>query len=302
MRWLIRFGYDGEGFAGWARQPGRRTVEGVIRDGLARRRLVRTLGEAGIEVASRTDAGVSARANALTLRSDLPARPLLRALNGLAPDIYFDAARPVPEEFRVRQALWREYRYLLFGPPSVIRRYRTIANRLPHEIDARTFGRGIPPGTPTFRTIDLLRIHDGSGGPWLQVRARSFVWGMVRKLVAGITECAEGRLSVDELADAAAGRRRLTLPLAPPDPLVLWEVRYPGRWTYRTHGRSRHQHHHLAEAKRRAATRLRISSLIVGNVADRHVRGGRTMARESRGGRVRSRPRSGERGRPYSDP
>ncbi len=263
MRWLVRFGYDGEGFAGWARQPGRRTVEGVVRDGVARRRLVRDLDEAGIEVASRTDAGVSARRNALVLRSDLPAPSLLRALNGLAPDIYFDAARPVSEGFRVRQALWREYRYLLLGSPSRLRRLGAIANRLPRAIDTRTFGRGVRAEGPAFREIDLLRVRTGADGAWLQVRARSFVWGMIRKLVAGMTECAEGRLSLDQLQDAASGRRPLTLPLAPADSLVLWEVRYPGRWPYRTSWRSRHQRTHLAEAKRHASVRRRIPVLLV---------------------------------------
>ncbi|MGI0068368.1 MAG: hypothetical protein ACREB9_08195, partial [Thermoplasmata archaeon] len=265
---LVRFGYDGEGFAGWARQPGRRTVEGTIRDGVERHRLVRNLEDARIEVASRTDAGVSARANAIAIRSELPVASLVRALNGLAPDIYFDAARPLPEEFRVRHALWREYRYFLDGPPPKIRRLRDISTRLPHQLDTRTFGRGIRSRAPVLHEIDILRVRAGRAGSRLQVRAHSFVWGMIRKIVAGMTECAEGRLPLETLLEAVSGRRPLTLPLAAPDPLILWEVRYPGRWTYRTSWRSRDQQSHLADGRRRAATRLRISDALMPDVAD----------------------------------
>ncbi len=259
MRWLIRFGYDGEGFSGWARQPGRRTVEGVLRAGLARSGLVRTPEEAAIEVASRTDAGVSARANALALRCELPAPALLRALNGFAPDIYFDAARPIAEDFRVRHALWREYRYLLDGPPRRIRQLAKIASELPREIDARTFGRGIHARAPTPWPIDVLRVRRGRNGSWIEVRARSFVWGMIRKLAAGMFEVADGKLPFEALYDAAAGRRPHPLPLAAADPLILWEVRYSQRWTYRTRGRTRQQLTHLVGTQRRAAVRLRIA-------------------------------------------
>ncbi|HYK93674.1 MAG TPA: hypothetical protein VEY07_06495, partial [Thermoplasmata archaeon] len=34
-------------------------------------------------------------------------------------------------------------------------------------------------------------------------------------------------LSESELDSAIHGQHRLTLPLAPPEPLILWEVRYP---------------------------------------------------------------------------
>ncbi len=110
-RWLVRFGYDGTAFHGWARQPGLRTVEGEIRRGLLRSAAVQSGEALSIEVASRTDRGVSARANALAFRSPLPGATLLRTLNGIDPDIFFTAATLVPEEFRVRRAVRRTYHY-----------------------------------------------------------------------------------------------------------------------------------------------------------------------------------------------
>ena len=66
--------YDGAGFAGWAEQPGQRTIEGVLRDALevvlGRRPEVR--------VAGRTDAGVHATAQVVSLEvpagTDAPQR------------------------------------------------------------------------------------------------------------------------------------------------------------------------------------------------------------------------------------
>ena len=49
--------YDGTGFRGWARQPDKRTVEGVLRDALDSV----YPGWEGLAVAGRTDAGVHAR-------------------------------------------------------------------------------------------------------------------------------------------------------------------------------------------------------------------------------------------------
>ncbi|HEY6238704.1 MAG TPA: tRNA pseudouridine(38-40) synthase TruA, partial [Thermoplasmata archaeon] len=57
-RWLVRFGYDGSGFAGWARQPGRRTVEGELHEGIVRAKVAASAEAARPRVASRTDRGV----------------------------------------------------------------------------------------------------------------------------------------------------------------------------------------------------------------------------------------------------
>jgi hypothetical protein len=64
---------------------------------------------------------------------------------------------------------------------------------------------------------------------------------MVRKMVAALREVDEGRLTADRLEAALHGRVRLTLPLAEPERLVLWDVEYPFPWQYRWAGPNRHQ-------------------------------------------------------------
>ena len=259
QRWLLRFGYDGQGYRGWARQPGQRTIEGTLREGLIHSGLVRTMASPDVEVASRTDAGVSARSNALALSTTLPVDALLRALNGLSETIFFTAGRPIPKRFRVRHALWREYRYYLPGDRSRARGLARVLRSLPLELDVRTFGRGLSSARPVRRTIDSARVRFDGQGVRIDLRARSFVWGMVRKIVGGLLWCESGQLAIDDLVEAAKGRRRLSLPLAPADALLLWEVRYPGRWPTWYRPSTREQNAHLSESVRKAEVRLRLT-------------------------------------------
>jgi len=238
-RWLVRFGYDGLGFQGWARQPGERTVEGEIRAGLAR--FGADPDRIALEVASRTDRGVSARANVLTLRSALAGPTLLRALNGISPELFFSAATPVDDSFRVRHARYRVYRYFDPRPVRAPRRRADAARQFRGLVDVRSIARGVPPERPRWQPIESVTSHAWRTGTLLEVRAPSFVWGMVRKIVAALREVDDGRLSLADLRAALKGRERLTLPLAEPEPLVLWDVRYPIRWTVRWTGPNRYQ-------------------------------------------------------------
>jgi tRNA pseudouridine38-40 synthase len=254
--WLVRFGYDGNGFAGWARQPGLRTVEGVLRDGLPRTQVAAAPDAAGLSVASRTDRGVSARANALTLSSSLPAAAVLRALNGIAPDIFFTAASEVPPGFSARSATRRWYRYFEPADDHRLDRWRAAARKFRGEVDVRSFGRDLSADRPAIRSIDSIRVRE-SGRRWfvVDVQAPAFVWGMVRKIIAALRRVDDGSLSLSQLEAALRGDRRLTLPLAEPEGLVLWEVTYPVKWSLEWRGPNRSQERYLEELMRRVRLR-----------------------------------------------
>jgi tRNA pseudouridine38-40 synthase len=241
-RWLVQFGYDGAGFDGWARQPGRPTVEGTLVHGILGRSGGRPapVGRA-LSVASRTDRGVSARANALGVRSDLPGPALLRYLNGLSPAIFFTAARAIPDGFQVRRAVRRVYRYWNAGDAEQLEAWVAAASLFREAIDVRSFGRGVAADAPRWVTVEGVTVRPLEGGIEVEVRAPYFVWGMVRKIVGALREHGAGRLPLEELRSAVTGRRRLTLPLAEPEGLLLWEVEYPEPWTYRWTGPNRRQ-------------------------------------------------------------
>ena len=170
-----------------------------------------------------------ARANALLLTSSLPGAVLLRALNGVSPEVFFSAARGVPTGFSVRTAKWRWYRYFEPAEGRNIDRWKEAAALFHEHIDVRSFGRDIPSEAPVWREIDRVTVSTGREVIRTDLRAPSFVWREVRKIVAGLRAYDRGELSLPDLKDAIEGHRRLTLPMAEPERLVLWEVRVPTR-------------------------------------------------------------------------
>ncbi len=262
---MVRFGYDGAGFAGWARQPGERTVEGEIRRYLGRHPRVGL--EGSLDVASRTDRGVSAIGNAFTLTSTLSGPTLLRALNGIAPTIFCTAAAEVSEDFRARRARSREYRYFEPGALRDVARVRSAARLLSGRIDVRSFGRGLPSGAPVWREVESVMVRESKEEGFVYVvRAPSFVWGMVRKIVGALREVDLGHLEPERLGRAVRGEERLTLPMAEAEPLVLWEVAYPIRWTHSWSGPTRPQRRGRETVRARSVARLRVLSALEGAV------------------------------------
>ena len=69
VRVRLDLSYDGAAFSGWAAQPGRRTVEGVLSETLGH--VLRLPAPVRLTVAGRTDSGVHARGQ--VAHADLPA-------------------------------------------------------------------------------------------------------------------------------------------------------------------------------------------------------------------------------------
>ena len=97
----------------------------------------------------------------------------------------------------------------------------------------------------------------------IEVRAPSFVWGMVRKIVAAFREVEAGRISLERLDAALEGRVRLTLPMAEPERLVLWEVEYAEPWDHHWAGPNRHQKQWERETEEGLWTRRGILGALV---------------------------------------
>ncbi|MGH3024228.1 MAG: tRNA pseudouridine(38-40) synthase TruA [Gaiellaceae bacterium] len=110
--------YDGTGFAGWAAQPGLRTVEGELRAALGR---VYPSWN-GLAVAGRTDAGVHAlgQVASFTAEGGPPPERAAQALNGVLPDdVGAVAAEAAEDGFSARfSAAARTYRYRVWRRPT----------------------------------------------------------------------------------------------------------------------------------------------------------------------------------------
>ena len=114
MRLKLTLEYDGAGFRGWAAQPGLRTVEGVLRDSLA----TVFSSVSGLVVAGRTDTGVHALGNVVTVDVEGGAAPerTANATNAALPDdVAVVAGEEVAADFDARRsASSRSYRYRIW--------------------------------------------------------------------------------------------------------------------------------------------------------------------------------------------
>lgn len=233
--------YDGTDFRGFARQPGLRTVQGVLEEALERF----LGGVPKISVAGRTDAGVHAEAQVVSFPSQADPELIRRALNDmLGPEVAVTDAGPAPAGFNARHsATGREYRYRVRSgqvpDPFTARyewhrpgRYRLTAMRraaalLRGKHDFASFCRPPGEGSSTVRTLQRLSVR--RQGDLLEFRARadSFLHQMVRSLVGTLLAVGQGRMEAETMAQVlAAGDRSAAGPVAPPHGLTLLSVHY----------------------------------------------------------------------------
>ncbi len=220
MRYRARVEYDGTGFAGFQSQTNARTVQGVLEDALTR------LGDGArtrVDGAGRTDAGVHATGQviAFTWTGRLAGERLAEAIDGLLPpDVAIRDLRRVPDGFHPRYAArYREYRYTVWnGPRSPLHERTALGVRAPLDTDAMARAGSAFVGRHDFsafgsadrqpvRTVRAVRVRKTGPLVTIDVRADSFLRGMVRRMVAVLLKVGRGQLSEDAVATALADRR-----------------------------------------------------------------------------------------------
>jgi tRNA pseudouridine38-40 synthase len=244
-RFRLDIAYDGTDFSGWAAQPGRRTVAGVLTDALSR--VLRT--SVSLTVAGRTDAGVHATGQVASadLPADLDPAWAVRRLARLLPeDVRVTAVTAVPPEFDARfAALRRHYRYRVATAPwgaEPLRARDTLAWPHPLDLDAvaaasvgllgehdfAAFCRRRE-GATTVRALQRLEWTRGPDGVVeAAVSADAFCHSMVRSLVGALLDVGRGRRAVDWPAALLTRQVRASeVPVAPANGLTLVGVDYP---------------------------------------------------------------------------
>jgi tRNA pseudouridine38-40 synthase len=239
MQLKLTLAYDGTGFKGFAKQPRRRTVEGVLREALER--LYGSVGP--IIVAGRTDSGVHALANVVSVEVDggPPPDRAAEALNGfLPPDLAVTAGASAPDAFHARfSAISRSYRYRIWRPRerSPLELHRALWHPQRLDLDRLDACATALPGrhdftafTPT-ETQHTVFVRDVFEARWIdrgdllefEVTADSFLRRMVRTLVGTMLRC-----EPDGFASLLEGAPRTAAgPTAPPGGLYLVDVAYP---------------------------------------------------------------------------
>jgi tRNA pseudouridine38-40 synthase len=239
--------YDGTGFSGWARQPGLRTVQGVLEDALATV-FRRHDDPPRITVAGRTDVGVHATgqvahvdltpAQQASLRGDLAKR--LNGIAGLESDVRVFRSVAAPAGFDARfSALWRRYEYRIADAGALHdprRRGHTLWHPAALDADAmhvaaqgllglHDFAAFCKPraGATTIRTLqEFSWERDADGVLIARLQADAFCHSMVRALIGA---CVDAAADVVRLRDA--GVRTSAFKVMPAKGLTLVEVGYP---------------------------------------------------------------------------
>jgi tRNA pseudouridine38-40 synthase len=237
--------YDGTDFHGWAKQPGVRTVEGVLEEAVGR--LIGAVPR--LSVAGRTDAGVHAEGQvaSFTAPAGLDPGRVQRTVNAiLAPEVVVRVARRAPDGFDARHsASAREYRYRIdtsavpdpftarwtWHRPGPLRAglMRAAATQLLGEHDFASFCRE-PQRGGTVRRVLRLTVASRDGRVDVRTVANGFLHQMVRSMVGTLVAVGEGRIhSQDVTAILEARSRAVAGPVAPPHGLTLVGVRYSPR-------------------------------------------------------------------------
>jgi tRNA pseudouridine38-40 synthase len=251
VRLRLDLAYDGTAYAGWAAQPGQRTVQGVLEEALAT--LLRSPEPLRLTVAGRTDAGVHATGQVAHV--DVPAAlwaltdpgRLVRGLAALLPpDIRVRAVTLAPDGFDARfSALGRVYRYRVTDRPvgaPPLRRHDTLAHPraldvvrmnaaaalLLGEHDFAAYCRRKEHGT-TLRSVQRLDWRrDPDGILVATVQADAFCQSMVRSLVGAMLAAGDGRRSPGWPGTLLERRERASeVAVVAPHGLTLVAVGYP---------------------------------------------------------------------------
>jgi tRNA pseudouridine38-40 synthase len=239
--WALLLRYDGNPYKGWQPHPDLPTVGGVVKSALAR---------CGVGAtpygASRTDAGVHARAQVASFssRADLDPASLLPALNAELPaTIRALCLRAAPKSFHAHwSSIGKVYRYRIsFSGEGAA--WRLPAARFPYSaLDAPKLAEALSaiasapdvsalsgPGDrdSKARAIDeALVIECSPAGATLQFRAAGFGKYLVRHLVGAALGYAVGAYRREELEGILSGALPKP-PRADPDGLTLYRVLYP---------------------------------------------------------------------------
>jgi tRNA pseudouridine38-40 synthase len=236
--------YDGSGYSGWQKQPGRKTIEAEIKQAIENLTCLENVEVSG---ASRTDAGVSALGQVANIRLDtpIPTERLAKAISQYLPsEIVVIEAVDVADDFdAIKGAKNKLYRYSIYTgrtrpvmqinhcwhrPGKLdIAPMQEAAKKFIGEKDFKSFATACDKRSSSIRTI--FRCDVSQNGEWIyiEVEANGFLYNMVRNIVGTLVEIGRGHWQPDKIEKILEAKSRTAAgPIAPASGLCLMWIRY----------------------------------------------------------------------------
>ena len=249
---VIKLGYRGAAFCGFAEQPTQRTVAGELR------RALETMLRRPVDItcAGRTDAGVHAISQYVSVpmldeEIALPGQRLMRSLVALTPDdLSASALYRADASFSARfDAKSRSYRYRISAGDARpvmawdhawwykgdldVQAMDDAAKRLLGEHDFKSFCKATSAvDKPTCRYVSALDVSEveecGEKIVAIDITGNAFLHNMVRTIAGTLVEVGRGHRSAGWVSQVlAACDRKAAGPCAPAKGLTFVRVEYP---------------------------------------------------------------------------
>jgi len=237
--------YDGSHYHGFQWQANLPTVQAELEQAI-----LKVTGESRrVIAASRTDAGVHAKGQVVSFRTDSPLSPqtFIRALNHYLPeDIAIKAACGVSADFNVRRdASSREYDYFILNSRTrspLARRFAClVAGELNTEVmneacqflegehDFASFATSLSKQRNTVRNVYQAKVTKEENLVTFRMVANSFLTHQVRNTVGLLIRVGLGKVGLEEFHQIMEAKTLgLAGPAAPAQGLCLARVNYPG--------------------------------------------------------------------------
>ena len=235
--------FDGTDYCGWQVQPGKPTIQGMLKDAIAR-----VTGEDVMpEGCGRTDSGVHAKRYVASFKteSSIPIDRFPYALNSNLPDgIICIGAEYADDDFRAnRSAVGKTYRYTIDNGAFADMFMRRYAWHYKFSIDIERMRKAAESfcGTHDFigfassgfsvkttvRTIHSVRIEKHGSIITIDVTGNGFLYNMVRIIAGTLVYVGSGRIPAEDMPEIIASKCRNRAGItAPAKGLCLEEVYY----------------------------------------------------------------------------
>lgn len=216
----LRIAYDGTRFFGFQRQPDNRTVEGELILALRKVGAIKDSRDANYRLSSRTDKGVSALGNVVSVDTNFSRYQIPRAVNSNVGDLWCTGTALLPDDFDVRHAHCRTYACYLPDRGENLKVMRSASKAFLGEHDFSRYAK--EDGRDPVRTVNRISMKRKDGMIEFVVQGESFLWNQVRRMVWALDQVGVDKARAQDISPENFALKRVGI--VPAESLILVEV------------------------------------------------------------------------------